>query len=344
MQQVVVERFGGTEELQLREVPTPTPRAGQVLVRLMSIGMNHADLMGRRGDYKLSTGDPPYTPGLEGGGVIEAVGEGVDTSRVGERVVLAPQVTRPQRGLGGTYRSHYVCGADEPFVAPAGIPDDWLGALWLSHLTSWGCLMWKHNRQGVLINGPRDQVVGLPAASSSVALAAAQVVRTAGGTSIGLTTSEAKVADIREVYDHVVVTHDADGQMKPWHRDLKRLTEGRGVDIFFDPVAAGDYLNTEIRCLAQRGVIYVYGLLGKTGPVDVTPLIRKHARIEGYVNDELFAAGDAETMQGCSAVLDLFSAGRYTQRIGQVFPLADVREAHEAMQRGTHVGKMVLVP
>ena len=92
-QRVVVNAFGGPEVLQLVEEPVPAPGAGEVVVRITSIGMNHAELMGRRGQYKLSTGEPPFTPGLEGGGIIDAIGAGVSAVKVGDRVSLAPHIT-----------------------------------------------------------------------------------------------------------------------------------------------------------------------------------------------------------------------------------------------------------
>lgn len=342
MRQVVVENFGGPEVLELRDVPTPTPGQGQVLVRLTSIGMNHADLMGRRGEYKLSTGDPPFTPGLEGGGVIEAIGDGVDGSRVGERVCLAPDAARLAKGRPGTYSSHYVCDDGEALVAPDALPDDQLGAVWLPYLTAWGALV----RKAKIKTG---QVVACPAASSSTALAAAQVARHHGATTIGLTTSPDKVDKLDEHFDHVVVTHDKDhatGErtMRPWHREIKSHTGGQGVDVFFDPVAAGSYLSTEIRCLAQHGCVVVYGLLGSPGEVDVTPLIRKHASIVGYVNDELFGIGSETWGPGVKHLFEGFASGAYRQELAERFALADVRAAHEAMQRGDHVGKMVLIP
>lgn len=342
MRQVVVEQFGGPEVLELREVATPTPAAGQVRVQVISIGMNHADLMGRRGEYKLSTGDPPFTPGLEAGGVIDAVGDGVDASRVGTRVCLAPDAARLSKGRPGTYASHYVCDDDEALAAPDALPDDQLGAVWLPYLTAWGALVWKSELHP-------GQVVACPAASSSTALAATQIARRHGATVIGLTTSPHKAEVLAESFDHVVVTHERDAEtgertMRPWHREMKSLTGGRGVDVFFDPVAAGAYLNTEVRCLAQHGTIVVYGLLGTPGPVDVTPLIRKHASIVGYVNDELFTIGRAAWMPGVEHLFEGFASGAYRQTLAARFPLAEVQRAHVEMHRGAHVGKMVLLP
>lgn len=337
MKQVIVRQFGGPEVLEVEDAPTPSPASGQVLVRLTSIGLNHADLMGRRGEYKLSTGEPPFTPGLEGGGIIEAVGEGTDSLRVGDRVTLTPDA---RSAVAGTYRSHVAVPAEQAMRVPGVIPDGQLGALWLAYLTAWGCLAWKQN----LAPGA---TVALPAASSSVALAAAQIVRHLGGTAIGLTSSPEKADRLAALdtaaFDHLVVTHEPGGAMKPWRRELRRIAPG-GIDVFFDPVASGAYLENEIKCLAPYGTIWVYGLLGDIGPVGVTPLIRKHAAIRGWVLGELVDAGDQAWGPGCGAILDGFAEGIYRQHIAATFRLAEIRRAHIEMEKGDHIGKFVLVP
>lgn len=346
MKQVVVRAFGGVENLEIEERPTPAPAAGEVCVRVTSIGMNHAELMGRRGEYKLSTGEPPFVPGLEAGGVIEAVGDGVDKNRIGQRVVVGPDAPRlavkGQAGnYGGTYRSHYLCLDKQALPAPDAIPDDQLGAIWLAYLTAWGCLVWRQQiREG--------DVVALPAASSSVALAAAQIVKARGGVSIGMTTSPRKVDQLKAMdaaaFDHLVVTHDADRNMLPWHKDIKQITGGKGVNVFFDPVAAGAYLNSEIRCLAKGGCVWVYGLLGQPGEVDVTPLIRLQASIRGWGMTQLVQQGEAVWRPEAEAVLQGFTDGQFKQHLGGTFKLDDVRAAHEEMEKGRHIGKLVLTP
>lgn len=350
MQQVIVSQFGGPEVLDVRELDTPDPRGDQVRVRVTSIGLNHADLMGRAGQYKLSTGDPPFTPGLEGGGIVEAHGENVDASWLGRRVTLGPEATRLSRGadrVPGTYRSHLLCKPGDLVAIDTSkqhLPDAALGTLWLSHFTAWGALEWKLQRLGTALQGKH---VALTAASSAVALAAAQVVRHHGGRAIGLTSSPSKHDALVDAYDELIITHDPDGSQRPFRRDLKRLTDGRGVDVVFDPVAAGPYLNELILGLAQHGTIVVYGLLGKPGVVDVTPLIRKHAVIVGYVNDEIFEApggGHEAIHAGIAHVVEGFAKGVYAQRVARTFPLADVREGHRVMHEGGHVGKLILVP
>lgn len=342
MQQVVVKAFGGPEVLELQDVATPEPGSGEVRVRITSIGMNHAELMARRGEYRLISGDPPFVPGLEAGGIIDATGPGVTDWREGDRVTLSPAAPRlADTPTGGTYRSHAIVPQTHVLAAPDALPDEQLGAIWLAYLTAWGCLVWKQRM------GP-ETTVALPAASSSVALAAAQLVKAHGGTAIGLTSHQDKVDRIRRLdsgaYDHLLVTHEPDGTLKPWHREMREVAGERGVDVFFDPVAAGPYLSSEIKSLALEGTVWIYGLLGGAGPADLTPLIRKRGAVRGFAVTELIEAGEAHWRPGCEHVLARLADGTYRQHVAQTFKLADVRDAHAAMEAGKHVGKLVLVP
>jgi NADPH:quinone reductase-like Zn-dependent oxidoreductase len=192
------------------------------------------------------------------------------------------------------------------------------------------------------------QIVVLPAASSSVALAAAQIVRERGAGPIGLTTSPEKVEILKAIpscaYEDILVARRGDSTEHEWVNALRRKTRGRGVDVFFDPVAAGEFLQNEIRCLAQRGTIWVYGLLGKPGHLDVTPLIRKWASIRGWVLGELTSADPALVDRACRDLLEGFARGAYRQHIGGTYALGEVRRANEEMELGRHIGKLVLVP
>jgi len=344
MKIVVVTKFGSPDVLEIHEMPDPEPGPGEVRVKLTSVGINHADLMARRGEYKLYSGEPPFTPGLEGAGIIDAVGPGVSPSRIGEFVVLdarAPRrFSRPERPVEGTYRTHYVVPQELVLTAPEGLPQVVAGTLWLSHLTAWGCLVWK---QGV----EAGQIVGIPAASSSVGIAASQVAHLRGARTIGFTRTEEKARILRELpearYDSLIVTHDTNGELRPWYRDVARATEGRGIDIFFDPVGAGNYLDYEIKCLARGGTIWIYGLLGKPGVVDLHPLIRKRASVRGWVLGELLEHGEA-AQEAQQEILRLASTGELAQKIARAYKLEEIREAHRDMERAEHVGKFVLLP
>jgi len=272
--------------------------------------------------------------------VIESVGEGVTDRTVGQRVALGLDAPRGPERM-GTYTTHYVLPADRTVVVPDAVDETVCGALWLAYLTAWGCLVWKHGmREG--------DVVLIPAASSAVGLTASQVVKEHGGVAIGTTTSPEKVEHLRAMpeamFDHIVCTAGSDTDPDEWRREVKDLSGGHGVDIAFDPVAAGAFLSAEIRALAEGGTIHVYGLLGKPGPVDVTPLIMKRGAIRGYLNMELVDAGADALDAGYAHVLARIADRRYVLPVARTFALSDVRDAHEYMEKGRHIGKLILVP
>ncbi|MGF1522950.1 MAG: zinc-binding dehydrogenase [Leptolyngbyaceae cyanobacterium] len=334
MYRVVVPAFGDVDQLTIETAPDPSPGPYEVVIRLTSIGMNHAELMARRGAYRLVSGNPPFIPGLEGGGEIVAVGSSVDDRLPGQRVLLTLDAPA-SRGLGqGTYQSHYVVTVDKTVVAPEALSDHLLGALWLPYLTAWGCLVWKQNIQ------PGQRVL-LPAASSSVAIAASQIVKHYGGIAIGATHSPDKVDMLKAMpearFDHLILT-----QEENWWRTAKQLTSGNGFDIIFDPIAAGAFLNQEIRLLANQGALWIYGLLGQPDTVDVTPLIRKMASLRGWLLNEIVGSGLEKGAY--RHVIDRIADGTYQLPIAATFSLKDVRQAHQTMEAGKHIGKLVLVP
>ncbi len=336
MKQVVVTTFGGVENLQVQTVTDPHPDPNEVIINLTSIGMNQADLTARRGEYRLSSGEPPFTPGIEGGGVIAKVGGAVTNRTVGQRVIL--KLGAPA-GI-GTYRSQFVAPAADTVLVPDGINDVLIGALWLPFLTAWGALVWRQNVQP-------GQIVLLPAASSSVAIAASQIVKQRGGITIGTTTSPSKVEALQNLsaaqYDHIIVTSDT---AQPWWKTIKQIAQAegkrRGVDVIFDPVAAGDFLHHEIRLLAKGGTLWIYGLLGTPGTVDVSPLIRKDAAIRGWLLNSI--AGTAAEAKAYAHILENVAAGTYQMPIAGTFSLDQVNAAQTAMEKGTHIGKFILRP
>ena len=109
-------------------------------------------------------------------------------------------------------------------------------------------------------------------------------------------------------------------------------------------IASGEYLSAEVRSLARGGRIYIYGLLGDPGPVDLSPLIIKNASLHGWVLDEISQTGDAHWQKACNDILQRFIDGTFEQHVSGVYPLAEAQRAHEEMIQGRHIGKLVLVP
>lgn len=334
MYRVVVDQFGGVEQLRIEEQPEPTPNPDEVVIRFTSIGMNHADLMARRGAYRLVSGNPPFTPGLEGGGVIVSIGANVRDRTLGQKVILTLDAPA-SRGIGqGTYQSHYCIAATKTILAPDALPEHLLGALWLPYLTAWGCLVWQQNIQ------PGQRVL-LPAASSSVAIAASQIVKHYGGIAIGTTTSPSKIEHLQTMpearFDHLIAIQD-----ETWWRTAKQLTGGKGYNIIFDPIAAGTFLHHEIRLLASHGTLWIYGLLGQPDTVDVSPLIRKQASLRGWLLNQISGSDIEQTAY--HHILDHILNGTYQLPIAQTFPLKDIQNAHTTMEAANHIGKLLLLP
>lgn len=346
MRQVIVEEFGGPEVLKLVELDTPVPGPGEVLVRLTCIGMNHADLMMRAGEYKLASGDPPFTPGIEGGGVVEAVGAAVDEGLVGKRVILGattrpnsgPRPFQPGQSDGGTYRSHYLCYANSVHLVPEGVPEELTGALWLAYLTAWGCLAWQQDLQ------PGQHVL-LTAASSPVAWAGAQIARSRGAIPLGLTRQPSKakaiLAQPQQPYETVVCSQNEDGTPRSWTNDIRRLAP-RGMTCIFDPVAAGAHMDGLIKVLGMKGTIWIYGLLGQKGPVDLFPLIRKWGAIRGWLLGQIVEEGPLE--QAMEEILQRVGEGQWSLPIAGSFPLDAVQDAHYQLDKSGHLGKFILLP
>jgi NADPH:quinone reductase-like Zn-dependent oxidoreductase len=334
MYKIIVNAFGGTDQFSIVEEANPIPEGDRVSIRLTSIGMNHAELMARRGEYRLISGAPPFTPGIEGGGYIEAIGDRVTDRYVGQRVSLSLDAPASHGTGKGTYTSHYLVAASKTIPVPDRLGDELLGAIWLPYLTAWGCLVWRQQLQP-------GQTVLIPAASSSVAIAASQVVKKYGGIAIGTTTSPDKIEKLQAMpeaqFDHLILTSD-----RQWWRDVKRITAGNGVDVSFDPVAAGEFLNQEIRLIANEGTIWVYDLLGKPDIVDVSPLIRKGAKIQGWLLNEL--SGSDREQEAYQHILECLADGTYKLPIAATYSLRDVAIAHEEMERGKHIGKLILIP
>lgn len=345
MHKIIANRFGPPDVLEWIEEPTPTPKPDEVLIEIQSIGMNHADLMAREGKYRLLSGEPPFTPGIEAGGIIREVGDQVINRLVGQRITLGADAPRSRKysggGLNGTYASHICMAADQTVPVPESLPDKQTGALWLTYLTAWGCLIWKQDLQP-------GQVVGIPAASSGVGMAAAQIAKQHGAITIGLTTRQTKADTLSTMpeadFDHIVVTRQPEGGDVKWHKDILEITEGHGIDVWFDPVAAGNFLSKEIRCMARGGTIWIYGLLEPSGNVDLSPLIIKRGTVRGWLLYDVIEAGPEVLNRGYEAIIQGFTNGAYRQRIAETFALSDAQNAHSIMENGQHIGKLILRP
>jgi NADPH:quinone reductase-like Zn-dependent oxidoreductase len=342
MQAVHITAHGGPDVLQLVELPAPEARAGEVLVRVLGVSVNHLDLWVRRG----MPGFPvpfPRIPGCDGTGVVEAVGAGVTTVRVGDNVLLEPgytttdgaEVRRGEDQLAPDYgiRGEHCDGFDAEFIVlperyvralPAGLDPVTTAAAPLVFLTAWGAL---HPRARIQ---PGETVLVL-GAGSGVGSAGIQLARQHGCRVLTTAGSEQKRALGRELGAEAALDH----REKDWPKQVRALTDGAGVDVVFEHIGPATWAGS-LRALARNGRLVTCG--GTTGPtveVQLPHLFMKNQSILGSTMGPRSAFGP---------ILAGLASGALRPVIDRVMPLSEVREAHRMLEAREVAGKIVLVP
>jgi NADPH2:quinone reductase len=319
---IVVQAHGSEECLRLEECPTPVPGPGDVLVRVRAAGVNYADLVQRRGRYRGGP-RPPYVPGLEASGVIEAVGEGVSPERVGERVMMLALAT---------YAEFLVISAEETLPVPDGWSFEEAAAFPLVTLTAYhGLHTVAHLRSG--------ETVLIHAAAGGLGTAAVQIAAAAGACVIGTASSEEKLARVRSLgADHTVNYRTTD-----FLGEVQRITNDRGVDVVLESVG-GDVFDRSLRALAPLGRLVVFGASsGEIRKIDPMQLVYDSQAVMGFHLRSVRAR--RELLQASlQEVNALVAAGKVRPIVGHIVPLAEAAEAHRQIAARATYGKVVLVP
>ncbi len=318
------EQLGGPEVLRIEDVADRHPGAGEVLLTVEAVGLNRAESMYYHGLYM----EQPHLPsgvGYEAVGVVSAVGPGVDASLVGKRFGTIP----------GYSMNQYPVLAEKAVVPAsvlAPIPDFFSAtegaAVWMQYCTAYGALV----PFGKVSSG--DFVI-ITAASSSVGLAAIQIVKAQGGVSIATTRTAAKKDRLLSLgADHVIVTDDEDLPAR-----VKEITGGDGARIVFDPVG-GDAINALAQATATGGSIFLYGMLsGKPTPFPMGAFGRRIAMF-GYTFNELRDTPEWDVMK--TYIHDHLTDGSFKPEIARTFPFAEAIEAYKYLEGNEQIGKVVI--
>jgi NADPH2:quinone reductase len=319
-------RTGGPEVLQLDELDIGPPKAGEIRLRVRALGLNRAEAMFRSGAY-LETPSLPAKLGYEAAGEIEAIGEGVSGFAVGDAVSTIPAFSMTKYGV---YGDTAIVPAHAVVKHPANLSWAEAAAIWMQYLTAYGALI----EFGGLTKG--DAVI-ITAASSSVGLAAIQIVNSLGGTPIATTRTRAKRDALMQAgAKHVIATQEQD-----LAAEVMRLTDGKGARIAFDPVC-GPGVEALANAMAERGTIFLYGALAvEPTPFPLFPALAKNLTLRGYT---LFSiTGNPERMErGRRFVIDGLAAGKLKPLIARSFPLEEIVEAHRYLESNQQVGKIVV--
>jgi len=323
---VRIHQIGGPENLHLDQLPTQEPGKGEVRLRVKAIGLNRAESMFYRGMY-LEQPALPSRLGYESAGVVEAVGEGVDKSWVGKTVATVPSFSMSRYGTLGEEAVVPVSALGE---YPANLTVSQGAAIWMQYLTAWGAL--------VHLGGVRTgDFVSIPAASSSVGLAAIQIVRDAGATAIALTRTSAKRAELQALgANHVIASDEED-----YGARVKEMTGGVGVRLTFDPVA-GPFVEKLAAGATPGGMIFEYGALSTAPtPFPLYSALGKGLTLRGYTLGEI--TQDPSLLAGAMKyVFDRLADGRFVPKIAKTFPFAQTVDAYRYLESNQQVGKVVI--
>lgn len=319
MKAIRVSRFGGSEVLELVELAQPTPQPGEVVVRLEAIGVNPVET------YLRSGSNPqlplPYTPGLDGAGVILSVGPEVTDRKAGDRVYITGSRT-------GSYAEFTACRSSDTHLLPTNITFEQGAALNIPYATAYRALHQKaHALAGetVLIHG----------ASGGVGIAAIQIARNIGLNVIGTVGSETGEALALANGAHQVVFHNQPDYLAK----ILALTNGHGVDLILEMLANVN-LGKDLTLLTKGGRVVVIGSRGK---VEITPrdLMGRDASIHGMM---VFNASSAELASVFAGINAGLANGTLRPVVGKQFSLADAAKAHEAVMASGAQGKIILKP
>lgn len=311
--------------MQVGELPTPSPQAGEVLVRLATSGVNPSDVKSRRA---RPVNDPVIVPHSDGAGVIEAVGEGVPVSRVGERVWIWNG--QWQRAL-GTCAEYIALPAAQAVSLPEGTDFAAGACMGIPGLTAVQAVILAERLTGDL----RGQTVLVTGASSAVGHYITQMVTQVGGRVIGTVGSEAKAAHARAAGMQEAVFYKTESVPER----VKALTHGRGADVIIDMDFSTTAAWASEGALAPHGQVVCYGSNALEVPLPFRPWLYQSMGVKFFLVYDLTAADRQAAVARLSGML---AAGQLQHCIGARCALDQVAQAHRTVEAGQTVGNVVI--
>ncbi|MCH9031632.1 MAG: zinc-dependent alcohol dehydrogenase family protein [candidate division Zixibacteria bacterium] len=324
---VILREFGGPENLQFEDIPNPDPKPGEIRVKIKAIGLNRAEVATRVGKYLL-TKDLPVRLGMEGAGVVDALGEGVSEFAVGDRVAVVPE--GKFQASQGTYSEFVNYPANRIARTPDILSDEEASATWMAYLTAWAAIIKQ-------AGGKAGENCIVTAASSSLGIPAFQILKREGMTSIAVTRSTEKVAALKSGGSDFVI----DTSKEDLKERVKEITAGKGADIAFDAVG-GPGMKALITAMNFGGRIITYGLLDSR-PVELSPwwLLSKQISIMGHMIF-LAIADDSVRREGVEYITSGIESGVFKPLIAKIFDFDKIADAHRFMQSNQQIGKIVV--
>ena len=321
---VRVHEVGGPEVLRFEQVEVGKPGPGQARLRQTAVGLNFIDVYFRTGLYPAP--GLPFTPGLEGAGVVEAIGEGVTEVAVGDRVAYAaPPI--------GAYAEARLMQADRLVRLPDAIGDQQAAAMMLKGMTAHYLL-----RRTFPVKA--GQTILFHAAAGGVGLIACQWARHLGARVIGTVGSEAKAELARAHGCDVPIRYDREDVVAR----VRELTDGKGVPVVYDSVGK-DTFEQSLDCLAPRGMLVAFGQSsGNIPPLNLGVLSQKGSLYVTRPTLMTYTAARDDLLATARELFDVVQSGAVRIEINQTFALRDAADAHRALEGRQTTGSTVLLP
>lgn len=318
---IVCRDTGGPEVMRLEDISVPAPGEGQIKLRQTVAGVNFIDTYHRSGLYALPK---PFTPGMEGVGIVDALGAGVTDLKVGDRVCYG-------NGPIGGYAEERLIPAASVVKVPKGIADEQIGGSMLRGLTVWYLLRSLH------VVKPGETVL-FHAAAGGVGLVFCQWARALGANVIGTVGSADKVSLARDAgCTHTILYKDEDFVAK-----VKEITGGKGVSVVYDGVGKDTFFKS-LDCLAKRGLMVSFGNASGPPPaIEVGALAPRGSLFvtRPTLNDYVGVRADME--RACADLFDLILSGKIKLDVGQSFSLEQAAHAHNDLQSRRTTGSTIL--
>ena len=320
MRAIYVSRFGGPDVLTVADRPDPSPAAGEVVVRLHAAGVNPVDAYIRTGQYARLP-ELPYTPGADGAGVIDHVGDAVTQFKAGDRVYVAAFLVR-----NGTYAEKIVCPAHMAHPLPEPVSFAQGAALGVPAATAYRALVLRAGARAgetLLVHG----------ASGAVGVAATQLARSFGLRVLGTAGSEAGLEVARQAGAQEVFNHREEG----YAARITAATGGRGVDLILEMLANAN-LDRDLTLLAPKGRVVV---IGNRGRIEIDPRLTMGKEL-AILGTTLWSTTADEYRQIHAGLGGALASGVLRPAIGRELPLEKAPEAHRAVLEDRAAGKIVL--
>ena len=322
MKAVRVRKYGGPEVLTNDDIPIPEPKADEARVKIEAIGLNFIDIYQRTGLYPIQT---PFTLGVEGAGIVDAVGENVTEVKKGDRVAYAMIL--------GSYAEYAIVPAWRLVPLPSSVDAKSAAALMLQGMTAHYL---THNTYSL----KKGETALIHAAAGGVGLLLIQIAKQLGTTVIGTVSTEAKAQLAKEAgADHVIFYTQDD-----FLAEAKKLTDNRGVHVVYDSVGQTTF-DKSLDCLRPRGYLVLFGQSsGPVPPFDPGKLAAKGSLFLTRPSLAHYTLDRSELLQRANDLFNWTVSGKLKLRIEKTFSMMHAAEAHRELEGRKTTGKVILLP